>query len=94
VLVSTHADNGDIRVSVEDSGPGVAATDYGRITQRFYRGVETAQTAEGSGLGLSIVQRIVDLHDADSGFGPSALGGLQAWVRFPRRAQAVESPIA
>jgi two-component system sensor histidine kinase QseC len=67
---------------VEDSGPGVADQDYERISQRFYRCVETAQTAEGSGLGLSIVQRIIGLHDAKISFSKSALGGLKATLWF------------
>ena len=69
-------------VSVEDNGPGVADDDYERITQRFYRCVETARLADGSGLGLSIVQRIIRLHDADISFGKSALGGLKVELRF------------
>jgi two-component system sensor histidine kinase QseC len=60
----------------------VADQDYERISQRFYRCVETAQTAEGSGLGLSIVQRIIGLHDAKISFSKSALGGLKATLWF------------
>lgn len=69
-------------LSIEDSGPGVADEDYERITQRFYRCVETAQAAEGSGLGLSIVQRIMRLHDADIAFSKADLGGLKVVLRF------------
>jgi two-component system sensor histidine kinase QseC len=65
-------------LTVEDSGPGVADDDYQRITQRFYRCVETANSVEGSGLGLSIVQRIVALHAAEIDFAKSELGGLKA----------------
>jgi two-component system sensor histidine kinase QseC len=56
--------------------------DYERITQRFYRCVETAQSAEGSGLGLSIVSRIMHLHEADIEFTKSELGGLKVALRF------------
>lgn len=69
-------------LTVEDSGPGVMGEDYARITQRFYRCVETAQTAEGSGLGLSIVTRIIRLHDAEIAFSKAELGGLQVSIRF------------
>ena len=69
-------------LSIEDSGPGVSNEDYERITQRFYRCVETAQAAEGSGLGLSIVQRIIRLHDADISFSKSELGGLKVTLYF------------
>lgn len=78
----------DLALSVEDSGPGVAHDEYARLTQRFYRCVETAQLAEGSGLGLSIVQRILKLHAADIEFGKSQLGGLRVTVKF----QALTTP--
>lgn len=82
VLVRLIKHDFKIGVSVEDSGPGVSDADYSRISQRFYRCVETAQTAEGSGLGLSIVQRIIRLHDADIEFAKSALGGLKVSLQF------------
>ncbi len=71
-----------LHLAVDDSGPGVADDDYQRITQRFYRCVETANSVEGSGLGLSIVQRIVALHAADIDFAKSGLGGLQARLQM------------
>jgi two-component system, OmpR family, sensor histidine kinase QseC len=67
---------------IEDNGPGVIDQDYQRITQRFYRCVETAQAADGSGLGLSIVKRIIRLHGADIDFSKAAMGGLQVSIRF------------
>ena len=69
-------------LTIEDNGPGVMDEDYQRITQRFYRCVETAQTAEGSGLGLSIVKRIIRLHDADIDFSKGKMGGLLVSIRF------------
>lgn len=82
VGVSLSNVNGKLLMAIEDSGPGVADQDYERITQRFYRCVETAQSAEGSGLGLSIVQRIILLHEADIVFSKSVLGGLKVEVQF------------
>jgi two-component system OmpR family sensor kinase len=42
---------------VEDTGPGISPDDLERVFEPFFRG---RSTAEGSGLGLSIVKRIVD----------------------------------
>ncbi|MCQ8118390.1 ATP-binding protein [Methylomonas rosea] len=78
IKVACRCENNRLQLTVDDSGPGVADDDYQRITQRFYRCVETANSVEGSGLGLSIVQRIVALHAADIDFAKSGLGGLQA----------------
>ena len=82
--VEVHIDHQapNLLISVEDNGPGVADEDYERITQRFYRCIETANQAEGSGLGLSIVQRIIRLHDADISFCKATQGGLKASLRF------------
>ena len=53
----TLAANG---LSVCDEGPGIAAEHLPRIRERFYR--LPGQSQQGSGLGLSIVERIADLH--------------------------------
>ncbi|WGS86969.1 ATP-binding protein [Methylomonas sp. UP202] len=78
VLASCRLEASRVAVCVDDTGPGVADAELARLTQRFYRCVETAQSAEGSGLGLSIAQRIVALHGAEIDFGRSPMGGLQA----------------
>lgn len=46
---------------VSDTGPGIAAEHLPRLFERFYR-VKTEQAVRGSGLGLSIVQEMVDRH--------------------------------
>jgi two-component system sensor histidine kinase QseC len=83
VLIKAQQIEQHIDISVEDSGNGVADNDYQRLTQRFYRCVETAALVEGSGLGLSIAQRIISLHHAEIQFSKSELGGLKALLRFP-----------
>jgi two-component system phosphate regulon sensor histidine kinase PhoR len=49
--------------AVEDSGIGIAPAEIPKIFQRFYR-VDRARTRGSTGLGLSIVKNIVDLHGA------------------------------
>jgi signal transduction histidine kinase len=51
------------QLSVEDDGPGVAAADLPRLTDRFYRG-EQSRTTSGNGLGLSLVGAVAELHGA------------------------------
>lgn len=48
------------RIIVEDSGGGVNEEDLAKLGQRFYR--PAGQNEKGSGLGLSIVQRVAELH--------------------------------
>jgi two-component system sensor histidine kinase QseC len=68
---------------VEDSGPGIAPEEYENSLKRFHRCVETAHTAQGTGLGFSIVQRIAGIHNAELSLGASELGGLKVKVAFP-----------
>ncbi len=48
------------RLVIEDSGPGIPQDQMSQLFQRFKRGKDMQE--EGSGLGLSIVQRIIELH--------------------------------
>jgi two-component system, OmpR family, sensor kinase len=71
-------------LSVDDSGPGIAEADRGRVLDRFYRVAGDPTT--GSGLGLAIVKSIADLHGASLALDRSTrLGGLRVEVGFPRR---------
>lgn len=58
--VKLHRDGDSAVVSVGDTGPGMDDATRRRIFEKFYQG-DTAHAAEGNGLGLSLVKRIVDL---------------------------------
>ena len=82
VSTAISPDQHTITLSVSDSGPGVPEELYGRIFDRFYR--QLGNQASGSGLGLSIVQQIVELHRAKINVSkPSGHTGLQIKVLFP-----------
>ncbi|HAG9621092.1 TPA: two-component system sensor histidine kinase QseC [Escherichia coli] len=76
VDVTLNADNFIVR----DNGPGVTPEALARIGERFYR--PPGQTATGSGLGLSIVQRIAKLHGMNVDFGNAKQGGFEAKVSW------------
>lgn len=67
---------------VEDSGPGIPQDEYKNSLKRFHRCMETAHTAQGSGLGFSIVERIATMYGADLTLGVSQFGGLKVTVTF------------
>lgn len=84
VRVFLQADASRVRLDVIDHGPGVPVAQLSKLGQRFWRGEGDAGSAPtGSGLGLSIVRRIGELHAATVGFDAAEGGGLRASVRFP-----------
>ena len=68
-------------VSVADEGPGIPADDRDKVFRRFYRR-EQSRTTPGSGLGLSLVQAIAELHGAEVSLADNS-PGLRAVVQFP-----------
>ena len=83
VRVAVRTADTGVRVEVIDEGPGVPAAELRRLGQRFHRMSRT--DVAGSGLGLSIVQRIAEIHGASVSFaaGPHSTG-LQVTVNFPK----------
>lgn len=74
---SSSARRSGLRLRVDDDGPGLAAETFSAMLQRGVRG---DQRAEGQGLGLSIVQRIVESYHGSIRQTDSPLGGLQVEV--------------
>jgi len=83
VQASLQRASGKTRLTIEDSGPGIAPEERERVFDRFYRSSEAALAAGGSGLGLAIVKSIAERHGAHLQLAQSvALGGLQVDVTF------------
>jgi two-component system, OmpR family, sensor kinase len=64
IEVLVHADGHAVFIEVADSGAGIQRDEQQRIFEELYRG-ENARETEGSGLGLPLVRRIVQLHGGD-----------------------------
>jgi signal transduction histidine kinase len=63
VAVSGWSERGDVRIAVKDQGIGMDQKEVKRIFQKFYRTKKAEESGEaGSGIGLSIVQQIVERH--------------------------------
>ena len=62
VDVTSTRVNGEVRVSVADTGPGIAADDLHRIFEEFQQTEAGAQQHEGTGLGLALSRRFVEMH--------------------------------
>lgn len=70
------------RVSVEDTGPGIAAEDAEKL---FERGVRGTKLGKGGGLGLAIVRRLCELYGWKVSLAPRPQGGATATLSFTPR---------
>lgn len=78
---------GEVKLCVTDNGPGIPVEEHSRVTQRLYR-LDRSRNTAGNGLGLSLVEAVARLHDAELGF-EDAQPGLRVCLRFePGAAQA------
>lgn len=73
IELSTRIGNGMLTITVEDRGMGIPKEDQQHLFERFFRG-SNVMTVQGTGLGLHIVKRYLDL-----------LGGTISFVSEPGR---------
>ncbi|MFE4964961.1 sensor histidine kinase [Streptomyces sp. NPDC056660] len=76
VRLGVERSDGEVRVCVADEGPGLAEEDAARIFDRFFR----VGSAEGSGLGMAIVQGVVDAHGGEVAVSTAPGEGLAVTV--------------
>ena len=83
-FVASQKDANTVRLSINDTGPGVAEDEIERIFNRFYRTDTSRQRdGEGSGLGLAIARSIVDRHGGKIWAENRPEGGLSVIIDLP-----------
>ncbi len=84
VRVCVDRSNGAARVRIRDSGPGIPASELGRVFDPFYR-VETSRSREsgGTGLGLTIARNIAEQHGGSIVLANHPEGGLEVTLMLP-----------
>lgn len=85
VEIRTIVESQNLQVVIENSGEGIQEEVVQRLGERFYRALGTR--TQGSGLGLSICQKIMQLHTAKIDYAPSGLGGLKVSLIFQSEQQ-------
>jgi two-component system phosphate regulon sensor histidine kinase PhoR len=85
ITVGWRCTNGEVEISVSDSGPGIPEADLPRIFERFYK-ADRARPAHpgGSGLGLAITKHIVEAHGGRIAVRSSPGMGTTFTVTLPR----------
>ena len=87
VTVRIGADNGSLRLSVEDRGPGIPPDAASRIFERFFKADPARHRGEGSGsgLGLAIARENAHLHGGEIRVFNGREGGAKFELVLPRR---------
>lgn len=82
--ITTDALPAAVRVSVQDSGSGIAPADLPHVFDRFYR-ADKARSREqgGSGLGLAIARQIIAAHGGQVGAESEVGRGSRFWFTLP-----------
>src|SRR5712664_3016278 len=81
-----------VRVEVRDNGPGIPAEQQQRIFEAFFRLRETGTATEGTGLGLTITARLVELHGSKLGIESQPGEGTCFYFSLPLIAIAPDQP--
>jgi two-component system NtrC family sensor kinase len=86
ILIEARVLDGEVRIGIHDSGPGVPEAIRAKILEPFFT---TKPRGQGTGLGLAIVQRVVKQHGGTLTIERSdALGGALFLARWPHRTGA------
>ena len=90
VVVKALTEGDRVVLTVIDNGPGIAAPDRTRITERFVR-LEQSRSEPGSGLGLSLAAAVAHLHGGDLTFEDNT-PGLKAVLSLPQAGPQLPAP--
>lgn len=82
--------NGWLRLEVKDHGMGLTPEQMERVTERFYR-ADTSGAIPGTGLGMSIVKEIVELHGGRLSLSSEVGVGTSVMVHLPEAASPVDT---
>ena len=81
VFIDVQQRQQNVVMTIADDGQALTEEILQRLGERFYRALGTK--TQGSGLGLSICQKIMQLHAGEIHFSKSGYGGLQVTLQLP-----------
>ncbi|MEE2855343.1 MAG: ATP-binding protein [Actinomycetota bacterium] len=85
ISVQVRTEAGDCVIAVRDTGVGIGAEDQKLLFERFYRaGNVRGRSVEGTGIGLSLVRGLVELHGGTTQIDSELDRGTTVTVRVPR----------
>jgi PAS domain S-box-containing protein len=72
------------RIAITDTGPGISQENLGRLFMPFERLVTDQSNVEGTGLGLTLAKRLVELMHGQIGVESTVGGGSTFWIELPQ----------
>jgi len=84
IVISITATAAESKISIKDTGCGIAAQHIPRVFDRFYR-VDPSRSSHGAGLGLALVKSIAALHSGTAAMESEVGRGTTVTVAFPSR---------
>ncbi|HEX4010412.1 MAG TPA: SpoIIE family protein phosphatase [Solirubrobacteraceae bacterium] len=75
--------DGQVELSVTDTGTGIPPEELARLFQRFHRVRTVARSYEGTGIGLALVKELIDLHGGQVGVASTLGEGSRFTVQVP-----------
>jgi two-component system phosphate regulon sensor histidine kinase PhoR len=95
ISIRVQQEDGNVSISIEDTGAGIPPADLPHIFERFYRADKArAREQGGTGLGLSIVKHIVQSHGGTVRAESTHTKGTKITLTFPLNAPALSDPAA
>lgn len=89
ILISTTKRGSVVRVAIADRGRGIATSDLSHVREPYYRGSGSKGTS-GAGLGLYLVERIVEAHDGTIWIESEVGRGTKVTIELPQGTESVK----
>ncbi len=94
IHIAARSDEDQLRISVEDSGPGIANAVGERLFEPFVTSRKREGKSQGTGLGLAIARSVIERHGGNISASSAELGGARFEIMLPRHQNVLAAATA